>query len=105
MKTIILLGALALTTLLSARTVIEQKYVYVRSSYPIYEQVDSFYDDFDREYEVCRSEKRHRHYKKHRRHHKHIIGYRNIGYYHGVKISKKSHRRLHRIPIEIAISF
>jgi hypothetical protein len=105
MKTIILLGALALTTLLNAATVIEQKYIHVRSSYPIYEQVNTFYDDdFEYEYETCHVQRRH-HHKKHRHHYKHIIGYRNIGYYHGVKISKKSHRRLHRIPIEIAISF
>ncbi len=106
MKAIILLAALALTTLLNARTIIQEKYVHVVSSQPIYEKVNRFYDD--------RHEDNYRHYShhKHRKnikrrgnHYKHIVGYKNVGYYHGVKIVKKSHRRLRKIPIEIAISF
>ncbi len=106
MKALILLGALALATLLNAKTVIEEKYIHVVSSKPIYEKVDRFYDDrYEDDYRHHSHHKHRKNIKRRDNHYKHIVGYRNIGYYHGVKIVKKSHRRLRKIPVEIAISF
>ncbi len=108
MKAFMLLTAMTLATLLHAKTLVEEKYVHVVSSYPIYEKVHRLHNDSLYCFPQDRYE-RNRHYKKHKkyykRHRKHIVGYKNIGYYNGMKIVKKSHQRLRNILIEVAITF
>ncbi len=108
MKAFILFTVITLATLLNAKTLVKQKYVHVVSSYPIYEKTHRLHNDNRYYFPEDRYERSHR-YKKHkkhyRRHHKHIVGYKNIGYYNGMKIVKKSHQRLRNISIEVAITF
>lgn len=46
-----------------------------------------------------------RHAKCHKRKHKRLTGYNNIGYFQGVRIVKKSHKPLRRIPVEITLHY
>ena len=101
MKAIIVFSVIALVTLLNAKTLIEEQYVRVISSHPIYETVHRLHNNERCYFSEDRFERKHQHKKRY----KHIVGYKNIGYYHGMKIIKKSHRKLRNILIEVAITF
>ena len=120
MKRLAFIALITLTTLLQAATFTIEKKVRVVSSEPIYEKNRKHHkhccdepparrivNNHEIRYDADRhSAENFRHLKRHHIHRKQkITGYRNIGYYQGRKIVKKSRRPLRRIPLHITVSY